>query len=85
MCHQLESQIGILFSVVGQLEQALRAHIELGKQVIIEIIAGRLKLHLSKMSEVIVCLTDQLLGCQEGVHKEATASDLARDPLGATI
>ena len=85
MRHQLEGQVSILLGVICQLEQSLRAHIELWEQIIIEVISRGLQLHLREVSQIVICFSDQFFSCQEGVDKEATAGDLTRDPLGPAV
>lgn len=85
MRHQLEGQVRILFRVVRQLEEPVGAHIELREEILVEIYTSLLKLNLRQVGQVVVCLTNKLLGCQEGVDQEAPAGDLPWDPLGAAI
>jgi hypothetical protein len=55
--------------MISQLEQSLTRHIELRQQVIIELISSLFQLHLSKMSEIVVGLSDQLFSSEEGVDQ----------------
>jgi hypothetical protein len=80
MHHQLESQIGICLSVMGQLEDSLRSLVNPWQEIVIEISPFTLQLGLCQMSKVILGLSDQFFGIEESVNEKTSTRDLSWNP-----